>query len=71
MARMDLQILRIGVAELLLSRRDVPIAVAIDEAIEVARVLGSEHAARFVNGILDAIAKHLTGHSGSPAEGAE
>ncbi len=59
MARMDLQILRIGVTELAVGRADVPTPVAIDEAIEVARVLGSEQAPAFVNGVLDAVSRRL------------
>ncbi len=59
MARMDLQILRIGVTELAAGRADVPAPVAIDEAIEVARVLGSEQAPAFINGVLDAVSRRL------------
>ena len=66
MARIDVQILRLGVAELLAGREDVPPAVAIDEAIELARAFCGEDAPRFVNGVLDGVARGL-GLSGERA----
>lgn len=51
----DRNILRIGVAELLRAD-DVPAAVAIHEALQLARKYGSAESARFVNGVLDAVA---------------
>ncbi len=38
---------------------DVPNGVAINEAVEVAKAYGAENAARFVNGVLDRLAKKL------------
>ncbi len=55
MSPVDLSILRIGVYELLY-RPDVPAAVAIDEALEVAKRYGTKESPAFVNGILDKIA---------------
>lgn len=55
MARVDRNILRIATYELL-HEADVPKAVVIDEAIEVAKRFGSEESAAFVNGVLDRIA---------------
>jgi len=66
MARIDVQILRLGVAELLAGREDVPPAVAIDEAIELARAFCGEDSPRFVNGVLDGVARGL-GLSGERA----
>lgn len=51
-----LQILRSGVYELI-ARADVPKAVAIDEYVEVAKAFFDDREAKFVNGILDAVAK--------------
>src|SRR4030095_13537328 len=45
MARIDVQILRLGVAELLAGREDVPPAVAIDQAIALPPAVCGEGAA--------------------------
>ncbi len=49
-------ILRLALYELLYAR-DIPPVVSINEAIELAKAYQDEEAARFVNGILDAIHK--------------
>ncbi|MFW6089186.1 MAG: transcription antitermination factor NusB [Gemmatimonadota bacterium] len=54
----DRNIMRIAVAELLHSD-DVPPAVAIHEAMQLARKYGSDESPRFVNGVLDAVAGSL------------
>ena len=51
----DLAILRLGVYELLWAG-DVPDAVAIDEAVQLARSLSTDDSPRFVNGILGRLA---------------
>ena len=51
MAATDRNILRLAAYELL--HTDTPRAVAIDEAIELAKRFGSAQSAQFVNGILD------------------
>jgi len=51
-----LQILRVGTYELI-GRADVPTASAISEYIDVARAFFDNREAKFVNGILDAVAK--------------
>jgi len=58
MAKVDLNILRIGVYELLF-RSDIPKNVTINEAIEVAKKFGTEESPAFINGILDEIAASL------------
>jgi len=60
MAVTDKNILRLAVAEMLYSH-DVPPRVAIDEAIELAKKYGDESSGRFVNGILDAVARKHRG----------
>jgi N utilization substance protein B len=60
MASLDRTILRVACFELL-HRPDVPVAVAIDEAVEVAKGLSTEDSSRFVNGILGKIARERTG----------
>ena len=54
----DRAVLRIAVAELL-SCPDIPAAVTINEAIEIARTLGSAESARFANGVLDRVRKEI------------
>ncbi len=54
--RAMLQVLRAGTYELL-ARKDVPAAVAINEYVEVAKAFFDDGQAKFVNGILDAVAR--------------
>ncbi len=56
MPMMDLNILRLGTFELL-HREGTPVAVVIDEAIELAKRFSTDDSGRFVNGVLSAIAK--------------
>jgi len=51
-ARIDRNILRIGVYELLFSADVVPPKVAINEAVELAKAFGSDNSSKFVNGVL-------------------
>ena len=51
-----LQILRAGTYELL-ARPDVPVAAAISEWVDVAKAFFDDREAKFVNGVLDAVAK--------------
>jgi N utilization substance protein B len=55
MTRVDRNVLRLGVYELL-HRMDVPRAVALDEAVELAKRYGTEESGAFVNGVLDQVA---------------
>lgn len=59
LARLDrtmLQILRAGIYELL-ARADVPTATAISEYLDVAHAFFDAREAKFVNGVLDAVAR--------------
>lgn len=51
-ARVDRNILRIGVYELLHQAKVVPPKVAINEAVELAKAFGSDNSSKFVNGVL-------------------
>lgn len=51
MPDVDRAVLRIGVYELLV-RDEIPDAVAIDEAVELAKTLSTDESPRFVNGVL-------------------
>jgi len=50
----DKSILRLAIYEILLDNR-VPTKVAINEAVELAKIFGSENSAKFINGVLGAI----------------
>jgi N utilization substance protein B len=58
MARVDRAILRLATWELAY-RGDVPRAVVIDEAVELAKAYGTDESSAFVNGVLDKIADEL------------
>lgn len=55
MASIDRNILRIGSFELL-ARPDVPTAVVINEAVNMAKTFSTDESGKFVNGVLSAIA---------------
>jgi transcription antitermination protein NusB len=55
MPAVDLAVLRLGLYELLWAA-DVPDAVAIDEAVHLARTLSTDDSPRFVNGVLGRLA---------------
>jgi len=56
-AAIDRNILRIACWEFAV-QRETPIKVAINEAVELAKLYGSDSAPRFVNGVLGALADH-------------
>ena len=57
-AMVDKNILRLAICELV-SFPDVPAKVAINEGIELAKKYSSQESSRYVNGLLDAVNKHL------------
>jgi N utilization substance protein B len=58
MTRVDRNVLRLGAWELT-HKLDVPRAVVLDEAVELAKRFGSEESGPFVNGVLDRVADEL------------
>jgi N utilization substance protein B len=58
MSRVDRNLLRLGTWELM-TRQDVPRAVILDEAVELAKSFGTDESSGFVNGVLDRIANDL------------
>ena len=52
MAPIDRNILRLGLFESLHRRDTVPVGVAINEAVELAKLYGGDNSGRFVNGVL-------------------
>ena len=60
MAAVDRTVLRVACYEMLF-RQDVPVGVAIDEAVQAAKELSTEASGRFVNGVLGRIARERSG----------
>lgn len=58
MPALDRAILRLAIYELT-DRVDVPVAVVIDEAVELAKRFSTDDSGRFVNGVLAAVAKNV------------
>ena len=56
-AAIDRNILRLALWELAVSQ-ETPVKVAINEAVELAKMYGSDSAPRFVNGVLGSLADH-------------
>ena len=63
MSRVDRSILRMAVYELLYCR-DIPPKVAINEAIDLGKLFGSENSGAFINGVLDALYTKLRERDG-------
>ena len=54
----DRNVLRLAIYELI-ERVDVPVAVVINEAVELAKRFSTEESGKYVNGMLSAIAKRV------------
>ncbi|MBN9120849.1 MAG: transcription antitermination factor NusB [Planctomycetes bacterium] len=70
MMPVDRNVLRLGAYELLFDPNGQPLEVVINEAIELARRFGSADSPKFVNGVLDKIAKARTADRGARNESA-
>lgn len=57
-AATDLAILRVAIYEMLF-REDVPPIVAINEAIDIGKIMSTDESNRFLNGVLDGVKKKL------------
>jgi N utilization substance protein B len=64
MTRVDRNLLRLGTWELMF-RPDVPRAVVLDEAVELAKSYGTDESSAFVNGVLNQIGERVR-HGESP-----
>jgi len=53
-AMVDRNILRLAIFEILFDNK-VPVKVAVNEAVELAKTFGSENSARFINGVLGSV----------------
>lgn len=63
----DLTIMRIAGFELM-GKPSVPVAVVIDEAVELAKRFSTDDSGRFVNGVLAALVKELRPVGGAAAQ---
>jgi N utilization substance protein B len=50
----DRNILRLAIFEILIDNK-VPVKVAINEAVELAKTFGADHSSKFVNGVLGSV----------------
>lgn len=67
-ARVDRNILRLGLYELLYMSEIVPPKVAINEAVELAKAFGSDNSSKFVNGVLGTAFRTLVEGKSDDAE---
>ena len=64
-AVIDRNILRIAMFEIMFEK-DMPVKVAINEAVELAKNYGSDSSARFINGVLGSLTEHSAEHDTAP-----
>jgi transcription antitermination factor NusB len=68
MSAVDRNVLRIGLYESLFGSATVPLRTAINEAVELAKLFGSETSAKFVNGVLGRAVEASASGEWAPAE---
>lgn len=61
-------VLRMGVYELAFAKEKTPRAVVINECVDICKYFGTRESGRFVNGILDSIARNLDREAVKPQE---
>ncbi len=54
-AKVDLSILRLAIYEL--QYTDVPVKVAVNEAVEIAKIYSTDKSPKFINGVLGSVTK--------------
>jgi len=60
--RIDLALLRLAIYEML-CEPDVPFGVAVNEAVELAKIYGSDESPAFINGVLGNVAREIKGEN--------
>ena len=65
LATVDRNILRVAVYEMIYCKEDVPVNVAINEALEIAKIYGDESSSKFINSVLSKIKQTLEESSSS------
>jgi N utilization substance protein B len=68
-ARIDRNVLRMGLFELLYMKETVPPKVAINEAVELAKAFGSDNSSKFINGVLGTAYKLFVEEQNGEQEG--
>lgn len=67
--KVELAVLRLGTYELK-ERQEIPYRVVIDEYVELTKMFGAEASHKYINGVLDAVARDLrpieTAHHSAP-----
>lgn len=58
LAKVDLSVLRIAIYEILY-RKDIPVQVSINEAIEISKKYSTEDSFRFINGVLGGFVRNI------------
>ena len=58
MASVDRNILRIAVYEMMMAKETLEPKIVINEAIEIAKIFGTQESSAFVNGLLDQILRN-------------
>lgn len=58
LSAIDRNILRLAIREILMNN-GAPIRAAINEAVELAKIFGSDNSARFINGVLGSVSLSL------------
>ena len=68
-SRIDRNVLRMGLFELLYMQETVPPKVAINEAVELAKAFGSDNSSKFINGVLGTAFKLFVEEQNGEQEG--
>ncbi len=68
-SRIDRNVLRMGLFELLYMQETVPPKVAINEAVELAKAFGSDNSSKFINGVLGTAYKLFVEEQNGEQEG--
>jgi len=68
LSAVERNILRIAIFELRHQREHVPVGVAINEAVELAKMFGGDAASRFVNGVLGQVVRDDEAQEDPPVE---
>lgn len=61
MSAVDRNLLRVGLFEAVYNSSTIPVAVAINEAVELAKLYGSEGSSRLINGVLGSVVAEEAG----------
>ena len=65
LATVDRNILRVAVYEMIYCKEDVPVNVAINEALEIAKIYGDESSSKFINSVLSKVKQTIEESSSS------